>query len=233
MNIPENEIQIHQFPLADDRLQSEIDEFEKVLSPDELIKANRFRFNKHRSNYITARYYLRKLISHYTDTNPEEIVFQYTDKDKPYLLKEEIKFNLAHSGNRCVYAFVKNLEIGIDIEIKREIPDARDICHRFFSKKEIEDLNKVSDEDVSETFLLCWTRKEAFIKAVGDGLSYPLAEFTVSLDKDKPEITGIKKDQKEVKFWKLFNIDAGENYLCSMAVKGEFGITNYELQINN
>ncbi|MEZ4690166.1 MAG: 4'-phosphopantetheinyl transferase superfamily protein [Ignavibacteria bacterium] len=125
------------------------------------------------------------------------------------MLKEEIKFNLAHSGNRCVYAFVKNLEIGIDIEIKREIPRCKGHLSQIFSKKEIEDLNKVSDEDVSETFLLCWTRKEAFIKAVGDGLSYPLAEFTVSLDKDKPKSPN-KKDQKEVKFWKLFNIDAGE-----------------------
>lgn len=233
MNIPENEIHIYQFPLADERKQSEIDEFVKVLSLDELTKANRFKFNKHRSNYITSRYYLRKLISNYTDLRPDEIIFEYTDKDKPFLKIEKIKFNLAHSGNRCVFAFIKNHELGIDIEHKREIPDAREICHRFFSKKEIEDLNKVSDENVSDTFLLCWTRKEAFIKAVGDGLSYPLAEFTVSLDKYKPEITGIMKDQDEIKLWKLYNIYAGEDYLSSLAVKGESGFMNYDLRIIN
>ncbi len=221
MNIQEKEIHIYQFPLADDRLQSEIDEFAQILSPDELSKANRFRFNKHRSDYITARYYLRKLISCYSDVKPEEIIFHYTDKDKPYIkLKNiSIKFNLAHSGNKCVYAFNKDQEIGIDIEHLREIPDAREICQRFFSKKEIEDLYKVSDKTISNTFLLCWTRKEAFIKAVGDGLSYPLSDFTVSLDEDKPEITGIKKDQDEVRFWKMFNIDAGEKYLSTLVVK--------------
>ena len=220
MNIPENEIHIYQFPLADDRHQSEIDEFVKVLSPDEVVKANRFKFNKHQSNYITSRYYLRILTGNYIETKPEEIVFHYTDKDKPFLKSNSINFNLAHSGDKCIYAFTKNNEVGIDIEIKREIPDAREICHRFFSDKEIADLNKVSDEQVSEAFLLCWTRKEAFIKAVGDGLSYPLAEFTVSLEKDNPEITGINKDQSEVKLWKMFNVDAGEEYLCSLAVKG-------------
>jgi 4'-phosphopantetheinyl transferase len=221
MNIPENEIHIYQFPLADERYQSQIDEFVIILSPDELAKANRFKFNKHRSNYITARYYLRILTGKYTEAKPEEIVFQYTDKDKPYLniKTKNLKFNLAHSGNRCVYAFTNIHELGIDIERKREIPDAREICHRFFSTDEINDLNKVDEDQVSETFLLCWTRKEAFIKAVGEGLSYPLADFTVSLNKDKPVVRSILKDQNEVKFWKMFNVDAGKDYFSSLAVK--------------
>lgn len=223
MNIPENEIHIHQFSLADERHQTEIDEFVKILSADEVERAGRFKFNKHRSNYITSRYYLRVLTGIYTDAKPQEVVFKYTDKDKPYIKQDinDIKFNLAHSGNRCVFAFTKFNDVGIDIEHKREIPDAREICHRFFSEKEIEDLNKINDELVSDTFLLCWTRKEAFIKAVGEGLSYPLAEFTVSLGKNTPEITGISKDQSEVKLWKLFNINAGKDYLSSLAVKSD------------
>lgn len=237
MNIPDNEIHIYQFPLADERDQSEIDGFAKVLSPDESEKANRFKFNKHRSNYITSRYYLRVLTGMYIATKPHKIVFHYTDKDKPYIKPDSnnIKFNLAHSGNRCVFAFTKIYDVGIDIEHKREIPDAREICHRFFSEKEIEDLNKVNDELVSDTFLLCWTRKEAFIKAVGEGLSYPLAEFTVSLDNNTPEITGISKDQSEVTLWNLYNINAGKDYLCSLAVKSEWRddiIVNYIDTVN-
>ena len=221
MNIPKNEIHIHQYPLAENRSQQEIDLFTEILSSDELAKANRYKFNNLRTDYITSRYYLRKLAGFYLDKDPREIAFQYTDKEKPFLSSFEIKFNLAHSGNRCVYAFANGTEVGIDIELLRNIPDALDICKRFFSSEEIKDLNLVTGEKISETFLLCWTRKEAFIKAVGDGLSYPLADFTVNLDKNIPEITGIRKEPEEIKQWSLFNIVTEKEYIASLAVRGK------------
>lgn len=220
MTIIGNEIHIYRSSL--ETTSDKIKDYESFLSADELYKANRYKFEKDRVHYITGRALLRNILSRYLNQFPGEIVFSYSDKGKPFIKDTEVKFNLAHSGGRAVYAVANNIEIGIDIEYKRELPDALQIAKRFFSEEEVKELSEISDGDIRTAFFNCWTRKEAFIKAVGEGLSYPLKDFSVTLKPgDKPEVKWIKDKTEEVKKWKIFNIDTEDNYVSSLAVKAE------------
>jgi len=220
MTIIGNEIHIYRSSL--ETTSDKIKDYESFLSADELYKANRYKFEKDRFHYITGRALLRNILSRYLNQFPGEIVFSYSDKGKPFIKDTEVKFNLAHSGGRAVYAVANNMDIGIDIEFMRELPDALQIAKRFFSEKEVVEFSEIREDDIRTAFFNCWTRKEAFIKAVGEGLSYPLKDFSVTLKPgDKPEILWIKDKAEEVKYWSLINIDTDENYISSLAVKAE------------
>ncbi len=220
MTIIGNEIHIYRSSL--ETTSDKIKDYESFLSADELYKANRYKFEKDRFHYITGRALLRNILSRYLNQFPGEIVFSYSDKGKPFIKDTEVKFNLAHSGGRAVYAVANNMDIGIDIEFMRELPDALQIAKRFFSEKEVVEFSEIREVDIRTAFFNCWTRKEAFIKAVGEGLSYPLKDFSVTLKPgDKPEILWIKDKAEEVKYWSLINIDTDENYISSLAVKAE------------
>ncbi len=220
MTIIGNEIHIYRSSL--ETTSDKIKDYESFLSADELYKANRYKFEKDRVHYITGRALLRNILSRYLNQFPGEIVFSYSDKGKPFIKDTEVKFNLAHSGGRAVYAVANNIDIGIDIEFMRELPDALQIAKRFFSEKEVDEFSEIREVDIRTAFFNCWTRKEAFIKAVGEGLSYPLKDFSVTLKPgDKPEILWIKDKAEEVKYWSLINIDTDENYISSLAVKAE------------
>lgn len=214
--ISDNEIHIYQTYL--DKPPSEIDNFRKILSQDELQKADRYKFDSDRNNYITCRAILRNILSQYSDFSPDEIIFSYTDKGKPYLNGNEIKFNLAHTNSYAAYAIIKEKEVGIDLEYVRRIPDALKIASRYFSSAEINELKEISETELDRAFLNCWTRKEAFIKATGDGLSYPLADFSISLNSDLPEILYIKGKLSEIKEWSLYNVKVESDYVSSLAV---------------
>jgi 4'-phosphopantetheinyl transferase len=220
MVISENEIHIYR-----SSLESTSEQFKKyvsLLSPDELQKAYRYKFEKDRANYISGRALLRNLLGKYLDQSPGKITFSYSDKGKPYIKDSAVKFNLAHSGGKAVFAIANNIEVGIDIEFMRELPDALQIAKRFFSDGEVKEFSETREGDIRTAFFNCWTRKEAFIKAVGEGLSYPLKDFAVTFKPgDKPEVKWIKCKDDEVKEWSLFNIDTEENYISSLAVKAD------------
>ena len=227
MIIPGKEIHIYRSSLesTDEKLIGS----ELLLSPDELQKAYRFKFEKDRDHYITGRALLRNILGKYLNQSPENIIFSYSEKGKPYIKDSLIKFNLAHSGSMAVFAFAENAEVGIDIEYMRELPDALEIAKRFFSDEEVKEFMKVSEDEIRAAFFNCWTRKEAFIKAIGEGLSYPLKDFTVTLiPGDNPEIKWIKKKNDEVKEWKLINIQTDQNYISSLAVKAAEVILIYK-----
>ena len=227
MTKPGNEIHIYRSSLeltADKLIESE-----SLLSPDELQKAYRYKFEKDRDHYIAGRAFLRRILGRYLNQSPDKISFSYSEKGKPYIIDSPVKFNLAHSGGKAVFAFAENAEVGIDIEYMRELPDALQIAKRFFSDEEVNEFMKVSDDEIKPAFFNCWTRKEAFIKAVGDGLSFPLKDFTVTiLPGVNPEIKWIKDKDDEVKEWSLVNIQADQNYVSSLAVKADEVILIYK-----
>ena len=227
MTKPGNEIHIYRSSLeltADKLIESE-----SLLSPDELQKAYRYKFEKDRDHYIAGRAFLRRILGRYLNQSPDKISFSYSEKGKPYIIDSPVKFNLAHSGGKAVFAFAENAEVGIDIEYMRELPDALQIAKRFFSDEEVNEFMKVSDDEIKPAFFNCWTRKEAFIKAVGDGLSFPLKDFTVTiLPGVNPEIKWIKAKDDEVKEWSLVNIETDQNYVSSLAVKAAKVILIYK-----
>ena len=162
----------------------------QLLSRDEQERAEKFRFSEHRQHYIVARGNLRRLLAERLRIAPRAVEFVENNYGKPKLApvhgSADLDFNLSHSGALALYAFTRGRAVGVDVELIREIPDIDDLAERFFSPTEIASLKAFPVAQRSSAFLACWTRKEAFIKALGEGLSHPLERFDVSLAPSEP-----------------------------------------------
>ena len=193
------------------------------LSADEITRSKSFRFLKDRSAYIAARGYLRMLLAKYIDKSPREISLSYTAEGKPFISPSKgIHFNLSHSGNRAVLGFSKEGPIGVDIElVKREV-NIDLVARHSFSMVEQQKLFSLPSEQQREAFFTCWTRKEAFIKAKGEGMSIPLDEFEVSLvPGEKPELRHAEWDPEEPSRWTFNDLPRIEGYIGAWACGGE------------
>ena len=161
-----------------------------LLSDPERQRAARFALNRDRRRFIVARSRLRQLLGDRLDVRPDSVELEYGKRGKPALARNfadsGLRFNLSHCNDVAVYAFSSGREIGIDVEAVRLMHDADDIAARFFSPREYEAYLALDPRDRPLGFFNCWTRKEAFIKALGEGLYYPLDRFDVSLAPDEP-----------------------------------------------
>ena len=152
--------------------------YESLLSKDERAKALKFRFEKDKNQSIISRGALRLLSALYLNKQARDISFSYGTYEKPeYGFKSDLKFNVSHSGNMAVIGFVKHYDIGVDIEKIKTDFDVLDIAVNYFSEREILELKSLPEEKHIEGFFKCWTRKESFIKAKSQGLSFPLDAF--------------------------------------------------------
>jgi len=207
--------------MLEDRLA---DSLKHLLSGDEVSRANRFHFAKDRNDFIAARGLLRTPLAVYLDTNADELQFSYAEKGKPYLeqsLRCGIHFNLAHSHGRALYAFSTFRRLGVDLEFIREDLAQDKIAERFFSPREIETLRTVPAEFRKAAFFNCWTRKEAYIKARGEGLSMPLDEFDVSLAPGEPAaLLRNHKEPAEIDRWSMRSIPVTSGYVAALVAEG-------------
>ena len=201
------------------------DNLESVLSADELSRADRFHFSRDRNHYIAARGILRNLLAAYVGVDAAGLQFSYAEKGKPFLDNAAgctISFNLAHSHGRAVYAFSSAREVGIDIEFIREDLAADKIAERFFSACEVGVLRSVPMELRTQAFFNCWTRKEAYIKARGEGLSMPLDEFDVSLAPgERAVLLRNHKDEGEALRWSMQSVPVAAGYVAALVVEGK------------
>ena len=205
--------------------------FLSTLAQDERARANRFHFDKHRRHFVVARGFLRALLARYLDTSPEAVRFAYGPYGKPVLNGEyresALRFNASHSGDWAVYAFVQDHEVGIDVEHIKEDLATEGIAERFFSASEVQTLNALPDEEKPPAFFRCWTRKEAYIKAIGSGLSHPLDTFDVTLAPGEPAaLLRVQRDPESITRWSLFNLDVAEGYAAALAVAGPVTAVN-------
>lgn len=163
---------------------SAVAQMEQTLSADEWARLRRFHFARDARRYAVRRGVLRHLLGDYLTMPPAEVAFVYGPQQKPALApplaESGLHFNLSDSGEMAVYAFAQGQAIGVDIEERRDYPDARQLAQRFFSPVEAEWLNQQPAPQTSLAFLRCWTCKESVVKALGDGLMAPLQEFTVA-----------------------------------------------------
>jgi len=163
---------------------------ESTLAEQEKARAARFIFEQDRDRYIAARGILRDVLGKYLRCAPQSIEFDYGSYGKPALARAAsrpvICFNLSHSHALAVVAIGREREVGIDVELIRPEFAGEEIARRYFSAKEIAELIGLPAELRAEGFFLCWTRKEAYIKAKGDGLQIPLDSFDVSLSPGRP-----------------------------------------------
>jgi 4'-phosphopantetheinyl transferase len=157
---------------------------EQMLSHDEIARAERFHFERDRRRFVVGRGLLRAILGRYMGIESERLRFRYGEYGKPYLAEEyggkALQFNVAHSQDMALYAIARDREVGVDIEYIRPFPNLMQIAEQFFSARENIALQAVPEHLKDEAFFTCWTRKEAYIKARGDGLSLPLDRFDVS-----------------------------------------------------
>jgi 4'-phosphopantetheinyl transferase len=202
-----------------------IQKLEAVLSEEERKRADRFRFAKDRQSFIVGRGILRNLLSRYTGIKPEEIQFKYNPAGKPFLANEEadpeICFNLSHAGQLVLYAFSWRGQVGIDVECIRPMEEMDQVAEINFSRAEYARFKKVSPQDRLRAFYNCWTRKEAFIKAIGDGMSFPLQEFEVSLEPDVPaQLLTVHGSSEGANHWTMHDLKTRDGYAAALVVEG-------------
>jgi 4'-phosphopantetheinyl transferase len=196
----------------------------QLLSRDEQERAEKFRFSEHRQHYIVARGNLRRLLAERLRIAPRAVEFVENNYGKPKLApvhgSADLDFNLSHSGALALYAFTSGRAVGVDVELIREIPDIDDLAERFFSPTEIASLKAFPVAQRSSAFLACWTRKEAFIKALGQGLTCPLDAFDVTIDPDAPaRITRIKASIERVANWTMQAFAPSPCYIAAVAYR--------------
>ena len=158
---------------------------ESTLAPEEKGRADRLIFRSDRDTYVATRGILRQLLGGYLNRSPADVTFHYGPRGKPTLygesLERSIQFSVSHSGRMALLAFAAGRHIGIDLEFIRPTIAALEIAERYFSPQEVIELRALPGSRLAEAFFLCWTRKEAYVKAKGEGLHIPLDSFTVSL----------------------------------------------------
>lgn len=207
----------------------EIQQKRALLSPDEWQRAERLHSPLHRQRFIAARAALRQIIGFYVNLPPAEIVFDYRNQRKPGLqhpANTPLQFNLSHSHEMAVYAFALNHPLGIDIEKMRKINQSG-LAKRFFSPQENHDLNQLADHEKTTGFFRLWARKEALIKATGQGLAMSLSSFSVSVQ-NKPEIITLDHHR-----WSLLPLAIHDDYQAALAIHAPIQSLTYWHFVND
>lgn len=198
-----------------------IAELWRTLSVDERDRADRFYFETHRSSFVAARGLLRIILGRYLKIEPGHVRFRYGNRGKPAVSDTgDISFNLSHSGDLVVYAVGEGQQLGVDVECIRAPEDMEQIAQRFFCSEEYRELLTVPAHLRAKAFFNCWTRKEAFVKALGDGLSYPLDRFQVTLHPTQPaafvNIDGCTGGETP---WSLHDVAPSDDYAAALVVE--------------
>jgi 4'-phosphopantetheinyl transferase len=222
--LPEDEVQLWRVDL--EALRTDESRWQKVLSPDEATRASRFHFLRDRQRFAASRALLRIILAGYVGTDPNGLRFSYSEKAKPSLepahTGSDVMFNISHSGGIALFAFTRRRQIGVDVEQVRRDFDVEGIARRFFSTHEQRQFATFPPEERVDAFFRCWTRKEAYIKATGDGLSLPLSQFDVSLAAGETNaLLATRPDGSEAGRWLLQEVAAGPGYRAALCVRGQ------------
>ncbi len=221
----DNEVHVWRAPL--DQPPPKIERFRDILDAEERARADGFHFQSDREHFIVAHAVLRIILGSYLNRLPNCLSFRSSSYGKPALIPDRvsdpIRFNMSHSHGMALYAIACSREVGIDVEFIRYGLHEDQIAERFFSGREITALRMLPPALRSYAFFLCWTRKEAYIKGRGEGLSLPLDQFDVSLTPGEPaELLGTRPDALETDRWSLTDLSFGlPGYAAALAAKGD------------
>jgi len=199
--------------------EATLSSYRSGLSLDERHRAERFSFAKLTRSFTLSRGGLRILLAHYLGCEPKEIEFTYRAKGKPALRnRSPICFNASHSGQMALYGFTLGCELGVDVEEIRSLNAAESIAARFFSAQEVSELLSQHPKERGTAFFRCWTRKEAFIKAIGDGFAIPLNCFQVTLlPKFPARFVHIADKVGTASDWTLHHLEPAAGYVGAVA----------------
>jgi 4'-phosphopantetheinyl transferase len=193
-----------------------------LLSSDERERADRFRFQRDRNRFIAARGVLRSILAGYLSLSPHTIRFSYGAYNKPSLEEEQnhcnLRFNLSHSESWVVFAFALDHEVGVDLELIRDQFATEEIAGVFFSPEELATFQNVPPHIKPDAFFNCWTRREAFIKAKGAGMSFALDQFSVTfLPCDPPRLANTAYNPNDALRWSLHTFSPAFRYVAAIA----------------
>lgn len=193
----------------------------QLLDAGELERLGRYRFEADRRKFAFRRGILRRLLGNYLQVDPRDIRYAVNEFGKPRLDKKfhsNLHFNLSASGEISLFAFIENRPVGIDVEQLRGDFDTGPIAGRFFSDSERQELHELPADQKLPGFYNCWTRKEAVIKALGRGLSLPLASFDVNLKPGAPaRVVGARENARDAQRVTLQELTPAAGYIAALA----------------
>ena len=195
-----------------------------VLDAEERRRAARFRFDRHRNSFIVRHAVLRGLLGGYLGRAPETVRYRYLAHGKPELHAdmeaEYLRFNMSHSEGLALMAFGRDADLGVDVERLEPRRADRGVARRFFAAGELRTLETLPPGAWLRGFFDCWARKEAFVKAIGEGLSHPLDAFEVSVQPDAPALLSISGETPAPGAWSMFALDPDPAYAAAIVVRG-------------
>lgn len=178
------------------------------LAPVERERAARFRFRRDRDRYVAGRGQLRRVLGELTETHPAKLRLTTNAFGKPQLPGSGWFFNLAHAEGTALLAAASTGPVGVDLEPTQAVPDRDLVATSFFSDREVTALRQLPESERDAAFLRCWTRKEAYVKAVGGGLSMDLRDFAVALDAGELPAMVWSRDPAEAGRWSVTDLSA-------------------------
>lgn len=224
MPLPDDEVHIWRAWL--DQPSEVVQELHEVLDGDERGRAERFRFERDRRRFVVGRGRLRLILGRYLSAAPADLRFAYGAHGKPTVAGaadgRPLCFNVSHSDALAVYAVTRGRQLGVDVEAVRPMPDAEQLAARFFSPRENAAWRALGPGDKPAAFFRCWTRKEAFLKATGQGLAQPLDAFDVTLAPEAPaRLLYVAGDPEAAARWTLRDLAPAAGYVAALAVEGQ------------
>jgi 4'-phosphopantetheinyl transferase len=215
------EVHVWRVPLA--QPAAEIERLGRTLSSDERTRAARFHFERDRRTFTVVRGALRTLLGRYLAHAPDALAFGYGAKGKPYLTAPAaaaVRFNVSHAGDLGLLAFARDRELGVDVEQRRALADLLSLAAASFSSAELAALRALPAAVHSEAFYLCWSRKEAFIKATGEGISQ-LDAFDVSLAPGDPARLLAIRGAAAHTAWSMYELPPLDGHAAALVTAGD------------
>jgi 4'-phosphopantetheinyl transferase len=218
--LPDDEVHVWQVDLA--AWDTSADSLIELLDAEEHERAARFKFPAPRNQFVISRALLRRALGRYRRVEARDIRFRTTGKGKPELAEScDLRFNLSHTAGMTVFAVARHRQVGVDVERIRQDTDALELAERFFSPPEVQWLRSQPAAQHIASFFTCWTAKEAYIKAQGEGLSLALSSFGVLPRPGGSELQlEVYADAEESRRWSMWQLQLGPDLRAALAVEG-------------
>ncbi|MEO8427491.1 MAG: 4'-phosphopantetheinyl transferase superfamily protein [Verrucomicrobiota bacterium] len=217
--------EVHVWRAFLDNYASHLADLRSSLSDDERTRAGRFHFERDRVHFAVGRGLIRSILARYLGQEPARLRFEYGSNGKPWLTdplgRQPLQFNLSHSHGVALFALAFGQELGVDLEQVRLIDDAEQIAKNYYTAREHALLRELSGSRKEEAFFKCWTRKEAYLKATGTGISESLDKVEVSLVPGEPaRVLSIAGDIKAASAWQLEELIPASGFVGAVAWQG-------------
>lgn len=191
-----------------------------IMISDEVARADRMVTDILRNRRVAGQSILRDILSRYLGQAPHDIIFSHGERGKPSIQGSDIQFNMSHTEDIALYAITRSHPIGVDIEAIKTSKYHQGIVESNFSPQELAQYQSLPESEKLEAFFRAWTRKEAYIKAIGLGLYYPLEKFTVDLSsRGENGLISIEGSTERAKNWLSTSFFVGEKFIASIAIE--------------